>query len=61
MQFFLEELPERMDRLDQLLIGMEQHGVDSKSFNEFYRTIHSLKGSGGTFGMPHHHYDLPPA
>jgi chemotaxis protein histidine kinase CheA len=49
---FLEEMPEKLDRLDLLLIGMEKSGVDSESFNEFYRIIHSLKGSGGTFGLP---------
>lgn len=48
---FLEEIPEKLDRLDQLLVAMEKAGVDSDSFNEFYRIVHSLKGSGGTFGL----------
>ena len=48
---FLEDIPEKLDRLDQLLVAMEKTGVDSESFNEFYRIIHSLKGSGGTFGL----------
>lgn len=48
---FLEDIPEKLDRLDQLLVAMEKSGVDSESFNEFYRIIHSLKGSGGTFGL----------
>lgn len=48
---FLEEIPEKLDRLDQLLVAMEKTGADSESFNEFYRIIHSLKGSGGTFGL----------
>lgn len=48
---FLEEMPEKLDILDQLLVAMEKNGVDSDSFNEFYRIIHSLKGSGGTFGF----------
>lgn len=48
---FLEEMPEKLDRLDQLLVAMEEAGVDSESFNEFYRIVHSLKGSGGTFGL----------
>lgn len=48
---FLDEIPEKLNRLDQLLVAMEKTGVDSDSFNEFYRIIHSLKGSGGTFGL----------
>lgn len=48
---FLEDMPEKLDRLDQLLVAMEKNGVDSESFNELYRIIHSLKGSGGTFGL----------
>lgn len=48
---FLEEIPEKLDRLDQLLVAMEKTGADSEPFNEFYRIIHSLKGSGGTFGL----------
>lgn len=48
---FLEDMQEKLDRLDQLLVAMEETGVDRESFNEFYRIIHSLKGSGGTFGL----------
>ncbi|MDD2914794.1 MAG: Hpt domain-containing protein [Gallionella sp.] len=48
---FLDEVPEKLDRLEQLLIAMENSGVNNDSFNEFYRIIHSLKGSGGTFGL----------
>lgn len=48
---FLEDMQEKLDRLDQLLVAMEKSGVDSGSFNELYRIVHSLKGSGGTFGL----------
>jgi CheY-like chemotaxis protein len=48
---FLEDIPEKLDRLDQLLFSMEEGGVDTDSYNEFYRIIHSLKGGGGTFGL----------
>lgn len=48
---FLEDIPEKLNRLDQLLVTMEKAGADSESFNEFYRIIHSLKGSGGTFRL----------
>lgn len=48
---FLEDVPEKLEHLDRLLVAMEATGADSDSFNEFYRIIHSLKGSGGTFGL----------
>jgi len=48
---FLEEMPEKLDRLENLLFRMEKSGVDSEAFNEFYRIVHSLKGSGGTHGL----------
>lgn len=48
---FLEDMPEKLDRLENLLLEMEKNGVDSDAFGEFYRIIHSLKGSGGTFGL----------
>jgi HPt (histidine-containing phosphotransfer) domain-containing protein len=48
---FLEDMREKLDRLDQLLVAMEKTGVERSSFNEFYRIVHSLKGSGGTFGL----------
>ncbi|MDH4284081.1 MAG: Hpt domain-containing protein [Gallionellaceae bacterium] len=48
---FLEEMPEKLDRLDQLLVAMEETGCNNELFNEFYRIVHSLKGSGGTHGL----------
>lgn len=48
---FLDEMPEKLDRLDQLLVAMEESEGDSELFNEFYRIVHSLKGSGGTHGL----------
>lgn len=48
---FLDDMPEKLDRLEHLLLEMEKHGSDSETFNEAYRIIHSLKGSGGTFGL----------
>lgn len=48
---FLEEMPEKLDRLEYLLFAMEKNGHGSEVFNELYRTVHSLKGSGGTHGL----------
>ncbi|MDX8399403.1 MAG: Hpt domain-containing protein [Gallionellaceae bacterium] len=48
---FLEDMPERFNRLEDLLLEMEKNGADRESFNEIYRIVHSLKGSGGTHGL----------
>lgn len=49
---FLEEMAERLDPLDNLLLAMEKQGKASdEDFNDLYRGIHSIKGSGGTYGI----------
>jgi len=48
---FVEDMPEKLDRLENLLLEMEKGKVGSEAFNEFYRIVHSLKGSGGTHGL----------
>ena len=48
---FLDELPEKCDRLDELILTLEKSANDRESFNELYRIVHSLKGSGGTHGL----------
>jgi HPt (histidine-containing phosphotransfer) domain-containing protein/CheY-like chemotaxis protein len=48
---FLAELPERCDRLDELILTLEKTPDNRDAFNELYRGAHSLKGSGGTHGL----------
>ncbi len=50
-QSFLEEIPERLDHIERILLQIEKSGGDSEQFHELYRRIHSLKGSGGTHGL----------
>jgi CheY-like chemotaxis protein len=48
---FLGELPERCDSLDELILTLEKSPDDRDAFDELYRGVHSLKGSGGTHGL----------
>lgn len=48
---FLLELQERCDLLDELIIGLEKSPDNRGVFDELYRAVHSLKGSGGTHGL----------
>jgi len=48
---YLEEVPEKLDRLEHLLLEIEQSSADTEAFDEVFRIVHSMKGSGGTFGL----------
>ena len=48
---FVEDMPEKLDNLEHLLVEMEKSGDNGESFSEFYRIVHNLKGSGGTYGL----------
>ena len=48
---FLDDLQERCDHFDNLLLKLEKHPADRAVFDELYRGVHSLKGAGGTHGL----------
>jgi len=48
---FIEELPERCDDLENLVLRLEQSSGDHASLGELLRGVHSLKGAGGTHGL----------
>jgi chemotaxis protein histidine kinase CheA len=48
---FLDELPERCDRIEHLILAVEKAPTNRDAFDELYRNIHSLKGSGGTHAV----------
>lgn len=50
-QNYLAELPERVDKLEYLVLELERHGYSQGLYHELYRQVHSLKGSGGTYGL----------
>jgi len=47
---FLQELPERLDHVESLILDLE-NSFDRQQYDELYREVHSLKGSGGTHGI----------
>lgn len=50
-QNYLAEMPERLENLENLILSMERGGYCQETYNDLYRQVHSLKGSGGTYGM----------
>ncbi len=46
---FLDELPARCNSLEEGVLALE--GAEPGAFDELFRQIHSLKGSGGMFGI----------
>jgi len=48
---FLNELGERCDELENMIIQLEHSSRPREVFDELYRRVHSLKGSGGTHGV----------
>jgi CheY-like chemotaxis protein/HPt (histidine-containing phosphotransfer) domain-containing protein len=48
---YLTELPGRLDDIENSIMKLENFGFDEENFNTLFRLVHSLKGSGGTYGM----------
>ncbi|MBC3936613.1 response regulator [Undibacterium rugosum] len=48
---YLNDLPSQLDELENLILHMDAHSFNLETCRELYRRIHSLKGSGGTYGM----------
>ncbi|MBI3902953.1 MAG: Hpt domain-containing protein [Nitrosomonadales bacterium] len=45
---FLDDLQEHCDQFDNLLLALEKKPDDRALFDELFRGVHNLKGSGGT-------------
>ncbi|MBI3230779.1 MAG: Hpt domain-containing protein [Burkholderiales bacterium] len=50
-QNYIDEMPDRLDKLEYLVLELERDGFSQERFHELYRQVHSLKGSGGTYGL----------
>jgi CheY-like chemotaxis protein len=48
---FLDDLQERCDQCDNLLLALEKTPDDRALLDELYRLVHNLKGSGGMNGL----------
>ncbi len=48
---FLEQLPHRLEQIEQLRQRLEIDSHDPEILTDLHRTVHSLKGTGRTFGF----------
>jgi len=49
---FVAELPARIERMESQIIALREPGDFKHQFADLVRDTHSLKGSGGTYGLP---------
>jgi two-component system, chemotaxis family, sensor kinase CheA len=50
-QVFFEEAGENLDRMEQLLLGIDIATADDEVLNSIFRCAHSVKGGAATFGF----------
>ena len=50
---FLEESAEQLDEMERLLLDLESGACDSEQLNALFRSVHTIKGSAGLFGLDH--------
>ncbi|UTH75046.1 chemotaxis protein CheA [Chromobacterium sp. IIBBL 290-4] len=50
-QTFLEEARELLDEMERILLDVEAEHADSEQLNALFRTMHTIKGSAGLFGL----------
>lgn len=48
---FVGEIPDKCFAFEEKILQLEKNPGDLEAFNELYRGVHSLKGSGGTYGL----------
>jgi chemotaxis protein histidine kinase CheA len=49
---FVAALPERLSDMEALILDLKNNETFLDSYQELFRKVHSLKGSGGTYGFP---------
>lgn len=51
LQEFLVEGRENLDRLERELVAFEKQGASEQSISAIFRTVHTIKGTAGFFGL----------
>ncbi|OHX20186.1 chemotaxis protein CheA [Chromobacterium sphagni] len=51
LQTFLEESRELLDEMETILLDAEAEHADAEQLNALFRTMHTIKGSAGLFGL----------
>jgi two-component system chemotaxis sensor kinase CheA len=51
LETYLAESRELLEDMERALLQMESEGPDSERINAVFRAIHTIKGSGGLFGL----------
>lgn len=49
---YMDELPDRIASLEELVLKLEKSDDFIEVYQKLFREVHSLKGSGGTYGFP---------
>ena len=50
-QSYLSNLPARLEEMESLVLELEKGCKFQENFEALYRIVHSIKGSGGTYGF----------
>ena len=50
-EVFFEEASENLERMEQLLLGIDLGAADDETLNAIFRCAHSVKGGAATFGF----------
>ncbi len=50
-QVFFEEAGENLERMEQILLGIDISAADDEMLNSIFRCAHSVKGGAATFGF----------
>lgn len=48
---YLQDLPTHIDDIEKILLSFERDGFEIDACRQMYRLVHSLKGSGATYGF----------
>lgn len=51
METFFEESRDLLLEMEQILLGVETHGLEAEQLNALFRAAHTIKGSAGLFGL----------